>query len=169
MISQTFRIKTLKFSLILLAVFAITSCAKEEDVIYFEKADQINIEYSKIELEILRLVNDHRISKGLNILEKMNFISKVAKSHSDYMAKTGTVSHENFLQREEKLKSYTAAKSVGENVGFGYSLAEDAVQAWIKSDSHRRIIEKPTYTHFGISTSTNNKGRNFFTHIFITQ
>lgn len=167
MYTQAFNIKNLKLLIILSLVLVFTSCSNDEDEVYFEKIEQPKIEYSKIELEILSLVNSHRTSIGLNPLEKMNIISKVAKSHSDYMAETGELSHENFLEREEKIRSYTAAKTVGENVGFGYSTAEGAVQAWLKSHSHRRIIEKTNYTHFGISTSKNEKGRNFITHIFV--
>lgn len=168
MYSKSLKIKKFKYYFILLLVF--TSCSiDEEDEIYYEKVEQPKIEYSKIELEILTDVNIHRTSIGLNTLERMNIISTVAKSHSDYMATTGIVSHENFLRREEKLISYTSAKSVGENVGFGYNNAEDAVQAWLKSDGHRRVIENPNYTHFGISTSKNDKGLNYFTHIFIKQ
>lgn len=145
----------------------VTSCASEDDGIYFEEVSTLNISYSEIELDIFELVNDYRLSKGLNSLEKLNIISEVAETHTAYMAEVGKISHDNFPLRYEQLVKSANAKLVGENVGFGYSTAEGVFNAWLKSDGHREIIEKSNYTHFGISTEKNKEGRNFFTQIFI--
>lgn len=144
-----------------------TSCASEDDGIYFDKSVNKNVEYSKIELDILELVNDYRISKGLNSLEQLNIISSVAETHTTYMAEVGKVSHDNFSQRHQQLVKDAKAKLVGENVGYGYTTAKDVFYAWLNSESHRKVIEKSNYTHFGISTEQNLEGRNFFTQIFI--
>ncbi|SNR33450.1 Cysteine-rich secretory protein family protein [Lutibacter agarilyticus] len=144
-----------------------TSCASEDDGIYFDKVANENVEYSKIELDILELVNEYRISKQLNSLEQLNIISSVAETHTTYMAEVGKVSHDNFQLRHQQLVKNAKAKLVGENVGFGYNTAKDIFNAWLDSEPHRLVIEKPNYTHFGISTEQNSEGRNFFTQIFI--
>jgi len=161
--------KTLKFNLYITTLISLIfiSCSKENNEIYIEKSYENNIKYSKIEMGILDLVNNHRTSIGLNTLEKMDIISTVAKSHSDYMVKTGRVSHENFSNRQDKLVANANAIAVGENVGYGYSNAKDVVKAWLNSDTHRKVIEKSAFTHFGISTQQNLKGRIFITQIFI--
>lgn len=127
--------KTRKFNLLFIPILIsfFISCADtaEDDVIY-AKTD-ININYIKMELEILDLVNKHRNSKGLKPLQKMKIISKVAESHSNYMAKTGIVSHENFPKRSQSLKESINAKSIGENIGFGFETAEGALTSWLKS------------------------------------
>lgn len=142
--------KTRKFNLLFIPILIsfFISCADtaEDDVIY-AKTD-ININYIKMELEILDLVNKHRNSKGLKPLQKMNIISKVAESHSNYMAKTGIVSHENFPKRSQSLKESINAKSIGENIGFGFGTAEGALTSWLKSESHKKIIEKPKIYSF---------------------
>lgn len=160
---------TLIYNLYLIALISLNfiSCSKENDEIYIEKSYKNIIKYSKIEIGILDLVNNHRTSIGLNSLEKMDIISTVAKSHSDYMVKTGRVSHENFSNRHIKLTANANAIAVRENVGYGYSTAKDVLKAWLTSDIHKKVIEKPAYTHFGISTLQNIKGRSFFTQIFI--
>ena len=145
----------------------LTSCSSEDDGIYFDKAATVNVEYSEIELDILELVNEYRTSKGLNSLEQLSIISSVAETHTTYMAEVGKVSHDNFPLRHEQLVKDAKAKLVGENVGFGYSTADAVFEAWLNSESHRKVIEKPNYTHFGISTEQNLEGRNFFTQIFI--
>jgi len=145
----------------------LSSCSKEDDGIYFETFNETEVNYSEIELEIFGLVNDYRVSKNLTPLAKMNVISTVAESHTTYMAKIGKVNHDNFSERHQKLVQNADAKTVGENVGYGFNSAEGVVKAWLNSDAHRAIIEKEHYTHFGISTRQNSEGRNYFTQIFI--
>lgn len=160
---------TLKNYLTLCVVLCLflTSCASEDDGIYFENESAVSITYSEIELNILELVNEYRIEKGLKSLERLNLISEVAESHTTYMAAVGKVSHDNFPDRHKQLVQKASAKFVGENVGFGYTCADDVFNAWLQSESHRMQIEKPNFTHFGISTEQNLEGRNFFTQIFI--
>lgn len=145
----------------------LSSCSKEDDGIYFEKFNETEVNYSEIELEIFGLVNDYRVSKNLTQLAKMNVISTVAESHTTYMAKIGKVNHDNFSERHQILVENADAKTVGENVGYGFNSAEGVVKAWLNSDAHRAIIEKEHYTHFGISTKQNTEGLNYFTQIFI--
>ena len=161
--------KTFKNYLIPCVVLCLlfTSCASEGDEVYFDETANINVEYSEIELEILELVNNYRISKGLSSLNKLNIISAVAETHTDYMAEVNKVSHDHFPLRHQQLVEDADAILVGENVGYGFGTAQGVFDAWLNSDSHREIIEKSNYTHFGISTKQNLEGRNYFTQIFI--
>ena len=163
--------KTLPFKLVLFLFVCIlfNSCTAEDDGIYFDKINKVKFEYNEMDLEILDLVNTYRASKGLNTLKKLDFISAVAFSHTNYMIEKGEANHENFPQRQENLVLNAGAKSVGENVAFGFSSAKSVVDAWIESDGHRALIENENYTHFGISTEQNSKGRNYFTQLFIEQ
>jgi uncharacterized protein YkwD len=157
------------FALLLLTTI-LFSCAKEEDGVYFnENSEVVNakVVYSPMESEIVALVNAHRTSLGLNALSTLNIVSGVADGHTDYMIEVGQVSHDNFAQRAQTLMNEAAAKSVGENVAYGYSTAEGVVKGWLNSDGHRKIIENPDYTHFGISMETSADNRNYFTNIFI--
>ena len=97
----------------------------------------------------------------------LNIVSVVADNHTNYMVETGKISHDNFDNRSQYLINNANAKSVGENVAFGYSSAEGVFSGWLKSESHKRVIENPYYTHFGISVELNAEGRNYFTQIFI--
>ncbi|WP_457618983.1 CAP domain-containing protein [Lutibacter sp.] len=162
--------KTIYFKLALFIIISstvFTSCAKEDDGIYFNEVNEIKVSYSKIEFEILDLVNKHRNSIGLQSLNKLDVISSVAQSHTSYMVETGNVNHYNFSKRQENLVVNANAKTVGENVAYGFNSAEGVVEAWLKSESHRALIENNNYTHFGISTKKNIDGRNYFTQMFI--
>jgi uncharacterized protein YkwD len=157
------------FALLLLTAI-LFSCAKEDNGIYFNENSEVanaKVVYSPMESEIVSLVNAHRTSLGLNALSTLNIVSGVADGHTDYMIEVGQVSHDNFAQRAQTLMNEAAAKSVGENVAYGYSTAEGVVKGWLNSDGHRKIIENPDYTHFGISMETSADNRNYFTNIFI--
>ncbi len=163
--------KSIQFKLVFFIIIStvLTSCAKEDDGIYFNELNDVKVEYSTIELEILDLVNNHRVSLGLSSLNKLDIISSVALTHTSYMVETGNVDHFDFPQRQENLVVKANAKSVGENVAYGFNSSKGVVDAWLKSDSHRSIIENEKYTHFGISTEKNSDGRNYFTQMFIKQ
>ena len=83
------------------------------------------------------------------------------------MAEVGEANHDHFPERQQKLVLYADAKTVGENVAFGFNSAQSVFNAWLKSESHKKIIEYSEYTHFGISIKTDMLGRNYFTQMFI--
>jgi uncharacterized protein YkwD len=158
------------FALLLLTATLLFSCAKEEDGVYFnENSEVINakVVYSPMESEIVSLVNAHRTNLGLNTLNTLNIVSAVADGQTNYMIETGVPSHDNFAERASILMEQAGAKTVGENVAYGYNTAEGVVKGWLNSEGHRKIIENPDYTHFCISTDSNSEKKNYFTNIFI--
>ena len=119
-----------------------------------------------IEIEILELINAHRINLGLNPLNNHNTIKAVAYTHTDYMVEVDNVSHDNFFQRKNSLMQNASATAVSENVAYAFSSAQSVVNAWINSDGHRANIEGD-YTDFDISAEQNEEGRWYYTNIFI--
>lgn len=129
--------------------------------------NEINVSYSSIENEIATLINAHRAQNGMQPLNIYNIVSSEADTHTNYMVETGQVNHANFGRRHQNLVNFAGAKSVAENVAYGYSSAEAVVNAWLNSEGHRENIENADFTDFGISTESNNEGRYYFTNIFI--
>mgnify|MGYP000751551518 CR=1 FL=1 len=159
------------FKLPLLALFTVltfSSCSTDS---IDDKADAMELslfsqEAKTIEVEILELINNHRLSLGLNPLAEMDVIKSVAYSHTDYMVDNDEVSHHNFFTRSNYLKSNAGAEKVSENVAFGYSSAESVVRAWVKSEAHKENLEGD-FTNFDISAEKNEDGRWYYTNIFI--
>lgn len=154
----------------LLTLLAVLSYSCSTDTID-EKAEAIELslvtpETKAIEVEILENINNHRLSIGLTPLSNMEIVKSVAFSHTDYMLDTGEVSHDNFYTRSNYLKKNAGAKEVSENVAYGYSTARTVVNAWLKSEGHRATIEGD-YTYCDVSAEKNEKGRWYFTNIFI--
>lgn len=157
-------------TLLLLTATLLFSCAKEEDGVYFNENSEVlntKVVYSAMESEIISMVNAHRTSLGLNALNTLNIVSGVADGHTNYMIEVGQISHDNFAQRAQTLMNEAGAKTVGENVAYGFNTAEGVLKGWLNSDGHRKVIENPDYTHFGISMEKNSDNRNYFTNIFI--
>lgn len=154
--------------LALLAIFTISSCSTDtmDDKAEAMELSLVSQEAKSIEVEILELINNHRLSEGLNPLAEMNIVKSVAHSHTDYMVDNDQVSHHNFFTRSDYLKTNAGAKKVSENVAFGYSSAESVVRAWIKSEEHKANLEGD-FTNFDVSAEKNEEGRWYYTNIFI--
>ena len=163
----------LKLIFVVLISSLLASCAEEEDGIFFDQNSEylskVDVTYSDIEIEILDLVNEHRKGMNLSELKRLDIVSSVANTHTNYMIEVGQISHDNFDQRSQTLMKNSQAKKVGENVAYGYSSAKGVVNGWLNSAGHKKVIESTEYTHFGISTDSNKEGRNYFTHIFINK
>lgn len=152
--------------LIITLLVSFVSCSTPEEA-SVESVEVIQFyEYNEIENETLDLINDYRVSQGLNVLEKINHISHLSLEHNGYMMETNIIGHANFGDRQINLHKTLGALQVGENVAFNYVKAEDAVNAWINSPGHKVAIIGD-YTHFGISIRENNLGQKFYTNIFI--
>lgn len=115
--------------------------------------------------EILVLVNEHRVSIGKATISKdITYASAYATNHTKHMISTQSVNHDNFEVRSQALKQQ-GAKMVAENVAYGYTNAQDVVNAWLQSPSHKSIIEGP-YSRCGFGILKDDQGRNFYTQLF---
>ena len=153
--------------LALLAVMCYSCTADGID----DNVDEIELslitpETKAIETQVLEIINDHRLSLGLKTLSDMTVVKSVAFSHTDYMVVNNEVSHTNFYKRSDYLKANAGALRVSENVAYGYSSAQSVVNAWLKSDAHRAVIEGD-FTNFDIAAEVNSEGKWYYTNIFI--
>jgi uncharacterized protein YkwD len=125
-----------------------------------------NYSYNDSEIETMKLINDYRLSIGLNALEKINHISFKCEEHNTYMIANNVVDHNDFTSRSNNIIAVLGAKKVGENVAYNYRTSEAAVKAWLDSPGHKENIEGD-FTHFGLSVTTDPKtGKKYYTNIF---
>lgn len=153
-----------------MALIALLSLSCSTDSIEEDKIDAITSSYvpqtKTIEVEVLELINSHRINIGLSPLNGMNTIKAQAYGHTDYMIENDEVSHANFYQRKNNLINQAGAVSVAENVAYAFSTPESVVNAWLNSEGHKNVIEGD-YTNFDISAEKDEDGRWYYTNIFI--
>jgi uncharacterized protein YkwD len=122
--------------------------------------------HTTFELQLLDLVNQDRVSKGLNALTIINEISYIGSTHDDYMISKGGISHDNFEDRANSLKNGIKALTVSENVASGYSSPESTLAAWNASPSHKANLEG-NHTHYGLAVKADTNGKKYYTLLFI--
>lgn len=158
--------KTILFALIF-STLTLTSCSSDsESVTPTVTESQKSYSHDSTELELLDLINTYRVDNNLNALQIIEHISYKSGEHNDYMIATNTVNHNGFTERKTNLQQVLGAYRVGENVAFGFSSPQAAMNAWIASAGHKANLEGD-YTHYGISIRIDNDGRKYYTNMFI--
>ncbi|MFL1897002.1 CAP domain-containing protein [Aquimarina sp. 2-A2] len=150
--------------LLLFVTITILSCSKDNDDQIDENTKTQESEIS-VESEILRLVNEHRISLDLPVLEITSIANTLAKEHTTYMIEKSAISHDNFDARFTKLRSEVNATNAAENVASFQPTAQSVVTAWLNSSGHRKNIEG-NFVFTGISAVKDSEGRYYYTQIF---
>ncbi len=105
-----------------------------------------------MESEVVRLVNAHRVSQGLNALVDTSEIRHVARAHSRHMIDHRFVGHVNpeGLGAGDRLGwAGIAWEHAGENVAAGYASPQETFDAWMASPGHKEVIEGGLWTHTG--------------------
>lgn len=161
--------KTLS-QILLLALLSISlvSCSKEE--MASDQNDNVpanvTYNYSQEELELINIINNYRVSKGLISLAKVDYISVKSEEHDNYMIAKGGISHDYFQDRYEALVNKLGAVNVSENLAYNYSTPQGVFNAWLNSAGHKANIEGD-FTHFGIAIRKNSEGKKFYTNLFM--
>ncbi len=161
------KVKMFRVLLPLAIMFIMGSCSSDSEATTEEIQVVTIYNYNETESKLVVLINDYRVSKGLNTLEVINHISFKSEEHNLYMINNNVFNHDYFQERSDNLIRVLGAKSVGENIAYNYQTAESAFAAWLSSPAHKANIEGE-YTHLGISVTINpNTGRKYYTNMFI--
>jgi uncharacterized protein YkwD len=163
------KIKLLRILLIVSVVCTLNSCSSDDSASSTQAVSPLKVSeytYNATELQTMVLINNYRVSIGLNPLEKINHISYKSEEHDNYMIANNVVNHNDFVARSENIMKVLGAKTVSENIAYNYSTPEAALNAWLASPGHKENIEG-NFTHFGISIRENPaNGRKYYTNIF---
>ncbi|WP_413998271.1 CAP domain-containing protein [Flavobacterium sp. W1B] len=157
--------------LLAIAVFILISCSSDmssggKDT---ETKSEIvlNYTYNASELETMNLINNYRVSVGLNRLEIINHLSSKSEEHDNYMIINNAISHDGFVARSENIMKTLGAKTVAENVARNYDTPQSVLVAWLESPGHKENIVG-NFTHFGIAIKENPEtGKKYYTNIFV--
>ncbi|CAM4246889.1 CAP domain-containing protein [Zobellia nedashkovskayae] len=160
-----------RFNILILIALAtlMTSCSTsttEEDDLYKAVAttnEEVTI--SAIEQDVIDVVNDYRVSVGLNAVEFSGVAYGYANSHNEYMISEGIISHDNFDKRASKLSEEANADFVSENLGMDYTNADDILEAWKNSPTHKKVMEG-NFKYTAVSVTADENGVLYFTQLF---
>jgi uncharacterized protein YkwD len=114
-----------------------------------------------LEAQALAKVNEIRIANGLSAVQHSASLETTSVVRANEI--TSKFSH----TRPDGSDWYTvnADLQYGENLAEGYSSADDVVNAWMASPSHRENILRSDFTTCAISTTTVN-GRTYWAQEF---
>ena len=150
-------------------LFTLISCSSnetEESTVAKPELIQ-NYDYNSDELQLADLINEHRVSLGLNPLQLINHVSYKSEEHNAYMIARKVVNHDLFTQRSENIMEVLSAVKVNENVAYNFVTSSSALNSWLNSPGHKANLEG-NFTHFGISIRIDEStGKKYYTNIFI--
>ncbi|MBM1104937.1 CAP domain-containing protein [Aurantibacter crassamenti] len=142
-----------------------SSCSKES----LENTNSSDLPIAKnnivVEEELLDVVNNHRLSIGVNTLEFSEEAYVEANAHNDYMISKGNLSHDNFSSRASKIAAVIDVEYVAENVAKNFDTAAGAYENWLGSASHKKTMEGE-FTHTAVSVKSDASGKLYFTQLF---
>ena len=163
------KLKVLRALLLAAVICTMNSCSSDSSEVETTNASLqkvVSYSYNSIELETMDLINAHRVSKGLNPLQKINHMSYKSEEHDNYMIANNVVNHNDFSARSENIMQTLGATSVSENIAYNYNTPQAVLNAWLASPGHKENIEG-NFTHFGIAIKENPAtGKKYYTNIF---
>jgi uncharacterized protein YkwD len=160
--------KLLRVLLLVAVIFTMNSCSSdssEDPTSSVAALTSENYTYNSAEIETMDLINAYRVSIGLNELKEIDHISYKSEEHDEYMIANNVVNHDDFVARSANIMKVLGAKSVSENIAYNYNSPKAALEAWLKSPSHKQNIEG-NFTHFGLSIRVSADGKKYYTNIF---
>jgi uncharacterized protein YkwD len=126
-----------------------------------------------LERDLLEAVNRVRSEHHLIPLARRPDLDRIARAHSDDMARRHYFAHEtpegvNPLQRIETahLDMTLAAENLGKTDQADPNPA--IVREWLRSPIHRRNLLAPVFNHTGIGISRGTDGALLYTQVYVT-
>ena len=129
-----------------------------------------SLEQTADEVKIFEMTNDERKNKDVAALVLNPALSKVARAHSENMAKQMKFEHKlddksPFDRLRDAGYKYAFA---GENIAFGDENPSLAMimKSWMDSKDHRANILQKEYTEIGIGIARDKTGHTYYTQVF---
>lgn len=117
-----------------------------------------NVSNASFEEELLTLINQERISRGIPALSINGNLNQAALGHSQDMACNDFLGHSGSDGSDPGDRIAAAGydfSTWGENVAAGYTTPSSVVNAWMSSSGHRSNILNPAFTEIGLGYSFN--------------
>ena len=120
------------------------------------------------------LINAERQRRGLRPLVLDGSLTRLARYHSENMARGRYLSHTDRdgqdLQGRAATLGLRGWRTLGENIAYNQGFDDPtafAVQRWMVSEKHRENILNGDYTHAGLGVARASDGTYYFTQVFM--
>ena len=107
-------------------------------------------------------LNEARQKHFLQGFKRDERLMQAAQRHAELMGKTGKFGHEfgPGTKFQKRIFAVGFQNSAGENLGVGYRSIDAAIEGWLNSSGHRKILLRRNYTLGGIAYASNTSGKN---------
>ena len=126
------------------------------------------------ERRAFELINAERQRRGLRPLVFDGALTRLARYHSESMARGGFLSHTDRqgldLRGRADALGLRNWKALGENIAYNQGYNDPtafAVERWMVSEKHRENILNDEYTHAGLGVVRASDGTYYFTQVFM--
>lgn len=131
-------------------VLALSACTASPVIMTTERAAPVS---SVSIAEAQAALNAVRQENGLAPLTHNAMLQAVAEEQAAIMARSAKIAHtaekgQPFIERLRRAGFWGGA---GENLAGGPPNLATAIQGWMKSPAHRKVMVNPDYVQFGIS------------------
>ena len=122
------------------------------------------------ETKLLELTNQERKKKELKPLRPSPELFKIARAHSENMAKQHKMEH--ILDGKTPFDRMRAAKYAYRKGGENIAACEasiglpEVMRAWMESKAHRDNILLPDFTDVGLGFARDKEGQVYYTQLF---
>ena len=117
---------------------------------------------ASFDAQLRPLTNTERTKKSLKKLKFGTCLDRYAQQQANRMASEKRMFHQDLRIVLRKCK----AKTVGENVAYGFDSPKANVRAWMNSPGHRKNILNRKYTRLGIGVAKDGDGRSYTVQVF---
>lgn len=121
----------------------------------------ISIQNETFELEVIRLVNEERISRGFHPLRLNTDLRDAARAHNQDMITNNFFDHQGSdgslpwdRACDQGFTPYGLNCYVGENIAGGQSSPASVFNSWMTSQGHRENMLNPVYREIGVGHTT---------------
>jgi len=129
-----------------------------------------------LEKQTFEMINQKRLENGLQVLVWSDDVAKIARLHSENMAKYKFFSHQGndgkMVNDRADLLGITKWTAMGENIAFnrGYQKPiECAVEKWMDSRGHRENLLNSRWKESAIGIAVSDDGTFYFTQVFLVR
>lgn len=127
-----------------------------------------------LEKTAFALLNEIRAKKNLNLLQWSDEVAKIARIHSENMARHKFFSHQGIdglmVDQRADLLGVGKWQAIGENIAFnqGYdNPVEFAVERWMLSPTHRENILNNRWRESAVGVAVAGNRSIYFTQVFL--
>ena len=126
------------------------------------------------ERRAFELINAERQRRGLHPLVMDGALARIARQHSDDMARGRYLSHTDSngldLRGRADALGLRNWKAIAENIAYNQGYSDPtafAVERWMISTQHRENVLNDEYTHAGVGVVRASDGTYYFTQVFM--